>query len=160
MMTKGQTNEILNLSILIVGITIIFILYYFIATSSHRIVGQSITNYHNYNRILNIVNNFYYSKISGTETTLAQFLADRILYNENPIYYGDGYTYIDVDSMITKFFDLYFDDRWKLEIPNQSQILELGHEKPISNFQTFEILLPIPSNNYKIVKGYLYVWAE
>jgi hypothetical protein len=162
-MNKGQTKEMINFAILIIGITITFVISYFLIFSPQQKSERLLIEYHTYNRILNAVNDFYYSKISGTEVSLAKFMADRIILNENPIYYGDGYPYIDVDNMTMKFFDSYFDDRWHLRFPlhGTTESFELGHEIPkLTTLQTFELQLPTPTDNFEIIRGYLYVWAE
>ncbi len=159
---KGQTREMLDFAILVVSISVVFILFYLIIISPQKKTEQSIVNYHTYNRVLNAVNDFYYSKISGTQMNLPIFLADRIILNKTPVYYGEGYPNIDVDNMTTNFFNIYFDDRWQLEVPiKESKPFRLGHEKPRStDIQSFELLLATPTINNEVIKGYLYVWTE
>jgi hypothetical protein len=153
--SKAQTMELLELLILVVGIVIILSISYFIFTARSPNLFWSTVEQHKYERITDVANEFYYSKISGTEKTLAQLLGDRIA-GRNPVTYGIGFGNIDVDNLAIQLFNSYFDKNWKFE----ARGLILGHEIPkdISRVQTFEMPIPVPSIKNEVWNGYLYVW--
>lgn len=159
-MRKAQTSELMNLMMLVAGVSVLFIITYFLMSTPRKTSERLLIELHNYDRLLSAVDEFYYSKVSGAEVTLPQLLADRVVLDTNPVSYGAGFPSMDVDMMTTQFFDSYFKNKWFLNIP--SKAFTLGHKIPESakRVQTFEFLLPIPSYKSEIIKGYLYVRSE
>jgi hypothetical protein len=154
---KGQTNEMLNLTMLIISISIIFLISYFITTAPQKSTEELLIKETKYSVISDAVNNFYYSKPTGADISYSQLLGYRLALKKNPIYFGEFYPYVDVDKMITEFFNKYFQNEWYFKIDFQGEEIEYGNEK-MKNAQAVEILIPLPSNN--IVSGYLYVWSD
>jgi len=155
---KGQTNEIINLTILIIIISVIFLISYFITLKPQRATEEFLIKENKYALVSNVVNEFYYSKPLGADISYSQLLGYRIVLNKNPIYFGEIYFYVDVDQMITDFFNKYFDDNWYFEVSYKNQDIILGNKKQVGS-QAIEILIPLPKNN-NIVKGYLHVWSN
>lgn len=151
---KGQTNEIMNIVILSVFAIVLFILSYFITSSSQKTSLNILEKQYKYDIGKNSIYGFYYNRITGTETSYVMLLGYREL-NGNPIFLGEFYPFIDVDEMITQYFTKYFGDNWYFEMGGMS----LGNKKHTS-FQSIEVLIPVPSQNNIIERGYLYVWSE
>lgn len=166
MVSKGQAKELMELVILVVGVVVLLSISYFLFTTFSPQTSSIWVKYHQYERVSDATITFYYSKVSGTERTLAQLLGDRIYNNQNPISYGPGFGTVDVDQLVSQFFTYYFEDRWRFEIKFASLVttktggMNLGYSIPSSaiQVQTFEFLLPIPSAKNEIWRGYLYVW--
>jgi len=148
-------SELLEILILVVGISILIIFSYLIFTGSSQRIMTVSAEYHNYERIADAVNAFYYSKISGTERTLAQIFSDSLVLGTSMVNYGEGFGYIDANLQVTKFFDSYFGEKWKLEADK----VTLGFSKPSEGrINTFEIILPVPSGDNDLKKAVLYAW--
>jgi len=158
MMNKGQSTELMELMILVVSLSIMLIISYFIFTSKTPKIEGLETEEHIYTRLGDVVISFYNTKISGTKRTLAQLLADRIVAKSGNIDYGEGVGVINVDKQVTEFFDIYLDKKWNLS-NNQ---LSLGHEvsNNIKRKISYTIMLPIPSSSSEIVTLNLYTWLE
>jgi len=158
MMKKGQSMELIELTMLIVAISIMLIISYFMFTSRTSKINEPITEEHVYARLGDVVTSFYNTKISGTKRTLAQLLADRIVAKLANIDYGEGVGIINVDKQVTEFFDAYLDKKWSLS-NNQ---LSFGHEIPnnINRKISYTIMLPVPSLSSEIVTLNLYTWLE
>jgi hypothetical protein len=121
-MSKGQTSELIELLILVVGVSILLLISYYLFTTKTPKIAAVVSELHKYERITDAVNEFYYTKISGTDRTLAQLIADRVASGKNPVTYGKGFGNIDVDNQTIKFFDSYFGKNWRLEIKPPSII--------------------------------------
>jgi hypothetical protein len=159
---KGQTKELIELLILAIGLVIALMISNFFLVSLKSTISESFVDVFNYERIGNVVNAFYLSKVSGTGRTLSQLLGDRIATEANPVIYGDYFGNIDVDNQTIQFFDSYFGKQhWQLKtkLPSGKEFI-LGYEILINirRVQTFEILIPIPSLENKIWKVDLSVW--
>ena len=157
-MKKGQF-ELLELTILITAISVMLAISYFMFTAKTPKLQRLVTEEHLYSRLGYTVTSLYNTQISGTERTLAQLLADRIVTNSGSIDYGEEVGIIDVDKQLTEFFDTYLDKKWNLT----HEELSLGHEIPnnIKRKITYPIVLPIPSILYsEVVVVYIYTWLE
>ena len=166
---KGQTKEIMEFMILVVGVVVLMSISYVLFTNFTPKLIDIFTRYHQFERITDLSITFYYAKVNGTERTLAQLVGDRIV-NDNPVDYGPGFGTVDVDSLVKNFFDSYFENKWRLEIgvvkmgvlstPTTSIKFTAGYDIPneIKRLQVFELLSPIPSEKSEVLRGYLYVW--
>ncbi|MEM5777898.1 MAG: hypothetical protein QXJ06_05680 [Candidatus Aenigmatarchaeota archaeon] len=152
---KGQTNEIINLAILIVIIVVLFLLSYFITTSPQKSTQNLLEKQYKFISGKNALYGLYYTKIPGVEVSYASLLGYRKI-NGNPVYFGEFYPYVDVDKMITEYFNQYFGNNWYFEMKD----FFLGYKKPSVGFQSIEILIPMPSQNNIVERGYLYVWSD
>ena len=156
---KGQTNELINLTVLVVGISVIFLISYFITSSPQRSTEDVLIKNTKYLVISSVVQEFYYSKPSGVDISYSQLLGYRLVFGKNPIYFGEFYPYVDVDGMMTEFFNKYFGNNWYFEISFNGMEVIYGKKKNLNYAQTVEILVPVSTNN-NIVRGYLYVWSN
>ncbi|MCX6822003.1 MAG: hypothetical protein NTW30_04465 [Candidatus Aenigmarchaeota archaeon] len=150
--------ELIELTMLIVAISIMLIISYFMFTSRTSKINEPITEEHAYARLGDVVTSFYNTKISGTKRTLAQLLADRVVAKLANIDYGEGVGIINVDKQVTEFFDAYLDKKWSLS-NNQ---LSFGHEIPnnINRKISYTIMLPViqyelSSETLELLNGYL-----
>jgi hypothetical protein len=122
MNSKGQSSELIELLILIVGVSIALIIsYFFFATGTPK-VSNILIESHKYDRLTDITNEFYYTKIAGTERTLSQLLGDRIASGKNPVLYGKDWGNIDVDNLTVQFFDTYFNKKWRFSVAPPGEI--------------------------------------
>ncbi|MEM2175340.1 MAG: hypothetical protein QXI58_06940 [Candidatus Micrarchaeia archaeon] len=152
---KGQTNEIINLVILVVIVLVLFILSYFLTSRPQRSTAQLIEMQSKYDAAKKAVLGFYYTKVTGVEVSYVTLLGYRLI-NGNPFYFGEYYPYVDCDKMVEEYFTEHFANNWGFELKD----IYLGYKKPSSNYQTIEILIPVPSQNNRIERGYLYVWSS
>ena len=157
-MKKGQF-ELLELTILVVGISIMLIISYFMFTERTPKLERLVTEEYSYSRLGDIVTALYNTKLSGTERTLTQLLADRIVTNSSSVDYGEKVGIINIDKQATEFFDAYLDEKWNLTDSEMS----LGYKIPsgIKRKITYQIVLPKPSILYsEIVILNLCTWLE
>ena len=170
MQKKGQTLELMELLILVVGTVVLISVFYFLSIIAIPSSSDILAQYHQYERVTDAVNAFYYSKISGTEKTLAQMVGDRVV-SENPVSYGKAVGTIDVDKLVMNFFNSYFEKNWRLEIrvtykvnilsPDTSKgtkDISWGQKIPssIKKTDTYYIIILTPTDD--LAGGYLYVW--
>lgn len=120
-MKKAQTLEMLDISALIIAISVMLIISYFLLTSSVPVIKRLGVEEHIYTRTADVVNALYNAKIAGTKRTLVQLLVDRIEIGDKNVMYGEGVGVIDVDEQTTKFLDTYLSDRWNLTIISGSE---------------------------------------
>jgi hypothetical protein len=123
-------------------------------------VNEVQTEESRYARLGDVVNIFYNSKISGTDRTLAQLLADRIVGEGGNVNYGMGVGIINVDKQVTEFFNVYLDNNWVLKTQYNGNELEWGHEVPkdITREISYVIALPIPYSYSEVIKLNLETW--
>ncbi|MBU5689586.1 MAG: hypothetical protein QXM68_01345 [Candidatus Aenigmatarchaeota archaeon] len=113
---KGQSKEIFELTIIV--ILIIFV----VLTSLYFMRKPSITKQDVQIEERNLLYNsdsvkgIFYTELPGTEKTIAQILSDRIISQDDMIFYGEGYGYLDAKKIIEKYFTDYYGDRWNLTV--------------------------------------------
>jgi hypothetical protein len=135
------------------------IISYFMFTTRTPKLNRLETEEYMYSRLGDVVTALYNTRVSGTERTLVQMLADRVNSNSSNIDYGWEVGIINVDEQVTEFLDAYLDEKWGLT-NNQ---FSLGHEIPknINRKITYPIVLPLPSVLYsKVDILNLYTWLE
>jgi len=161
MMQKGQF-ELIELTMLVVAISIMLIISYFMLTTRTPEIKGLVTEEHIYTSLGDTVISFYNTKISGTKRTMIQLLADRIVGNSENIYYGEGVGIINVDRQVTEFFDSYLDEKWNLTSETLTHQLSFGHEIPkdINRKITYKIIVPKPSLSSDVVILNLCTWLE
>ncbi|MCS7135224.1 MAG: hypothetical protein N3E38_02820 [Candidatus Aenigmarchaeota archaeon] len=152
---KGQTSEIINLIILVVIVLVVFLISYFMISSPQKSTQKLIEAHSRYEAAKKAVYGFYYTKVPGVSTSYVVLLGYRLV-NGNPVYFGDYYPFVDCDKMVTQYFSEYFGNSWGFEVRD----IYLGFKKPSEGYQAIEILIPLPSQNNKVEKGYLYVWSN
>jgi hypothetical protein len=170
MRSKGQSMELMEILIAVTGVCVLLIISYFLFGSRGSFLSEVVTESNKYDKMTDVVNEFYTSKIAGTQRTLSQLLADRII-AKNPVIYGKKFGNIDVDNQTAQFFNSYFGKNWRFEVKSvvydvnatnqsSSEAINLGYRIPnnIRRLQTFEVLIPVPTIENEIWKGYLYVW--
>jgi len=107
----------IDLLILVVGVSVVLLISYFIIGKRQPEALQYAVEQHRYSLLSDVVNEFYLAKISGTEKTISQLVADRAAAGINPVTYGRGFGNIDVDKQVTDFFDRYFGSgHWRFEL--------------------------------------------
>lgn len=113
---KGQSREIIELTLLITGIIIVLMLSYFLITSSTMPKRNLQIEEHQYERLVEVSKNLLYTKIPEVDKTLGQILGDRILQDEEMIFYGRGYGSLDTKKIVEEYFTNYFNKNWKFEL--------------------------------------------
>ncbi|MEM5870321.1 MAG: hypothetical protein QXR09_04130 [Candidatus Aenigmatarchaeota archaeon] len=113
---KGQTIELIEMLMIIVGISILLILFYFSYYRTSLPQEEILTEEIQYERITNFVVNFFYSRIPGIDKTVSQIFSDRLLSDSDIVYYGERYGAVNFSQIIYDYFDSYFDKRWNLSI--------------------------------------------
>jgi hypothetical protein len=125
MRLKGQASELMEILILVIGVSVLLMISYFLFTSRTPRISDILVESYKYSKITDVANEFYYTKIFGTEKTLSQLLGDRIAAGKNPVIYGKDWGNIDVDNQTFKFFSSYFGSNWRLQI-FPPQVLSVG----------------------------------
>ena len=157
---KGQTKEIMDFVIIVVGVSIMLVMSYFLfGAKTPQITSISIEQ-HQYARTLDTVTNIFYTRIPGIDKVLAQMLGDLVLSEDDYIVdYGDRYGGINVTKIVYENFDAYFDKNWNLKISHIDRKLEFGYNVPIrKRIRTFIIKLPLPSFEGEIINAEFKNW--
>jgi hypothetical protein len=119
---KAQTLELMEILAMVVGISILIILSYFLSSRSIEVSSSAVVEESQYERVMKFVTNFFYSRIPEIDKTIAQLLADRILSESEVVYYGERYGGLNVTKLIYDYFGQYFGDRWNLTISVETSL--------------------------------------
>ncbi|MEM5794254.1 MAG: hypothetical protein QXS48_01585 [Candidatus Aenigmatarchaeota archaeon] len=113
MFHKAQTLEIVEILVIVVGVTILLSILYFRYVSISETQKELLTREQIYNRVSDAVITFQSSKIYGTERSLASIVSDAVVSENLTVNYGEGYGVINVSEILPQFFERYFDKNWK-----------------------------------------------
>ena len=75
---KGQTKEIMEIVILVVGVSVLLTMSYFFLTSNVPQTKTLLVEQQQYERVSDAVKNLFYARIPVIEKTYAQLLGDMI----------------------------------------------------------------------------------
>lgn len=158
--SKAQM-ELIEVALLVTGFVILMIISYFFVFETTTPVSKIIGREETYNRVGDVIIDFQFTKVAGTEKSLAHLLGDGLI-SRKPLFvtYGKGYGILNISLLIENFFDEYFEEgHWQLELPS-TEVSKLGYEIPdnIKTIHTFEINLPISSLRGGVEKVMLKVW--
>jgi len=150
---KGQTKEIMDFVIIIVGVSIMLVMSYFLFGSKTPHITSISIEQHQYARTLDTVTNIFYTRIPGIDKVLAQMIGDMVcLGREDVVDYGDRYGGINVTKIIYENFNAYFDKNWNLKMSYKSKNYEFGYDVGFrEKVRTSIMKLPIPSSEGEIV---------
>jgi sugar lactone lactonase YvrE len=119
---KAQTLELMEILIIVVGISILILLSYLLFSRSMEASSSATVEESQYVRVMKFVSNFFYSRIPEIDKTMAQLLADRILSDTEIVFYGERYGGLNVTKITYDYFGQYFDERWNLTISTEVKI--------------------------------------
>ena len=150
---KGQTKEIMEIVILVIGVSVLLTMSYFFLTINAPQTGSLLVEQQQYERVTDAIKNLFYSRIPVIEKTYAQLLGDMI---ENDGYemvdYGYDYGSVNVTDAIYSYFKSNFEERWHFRIFN-GEDYNFGYDVPLNKrIRTFRMRLPIPSFSGEVVK--------
>lgn len=115
---KGQSKEIIELLILVVGIIVALLIYYFFFVRTQSSVSSLETEQHEFERVGDTVKDFFYTKVPGFDKTYGQLLSDMIIAEgKDVVDYGQRYGGINVTKVVYEYFDSYFPKKWRVTIP-------------------------------------------
>jgi len=150
---KGKM-ELMEILILVVGITISLSLFYF---SSQKLIfsrSKVMVETSKYEKLMDASRNFFYARIPLFEKTYAQLLADLIsTEGRDVVYYGERYGGLNVTKVIHDYFYSYFEKRWNLRAGD----LVFGYEIPKER-RTFVMKLPLPSFTGEVIDVVISIW--
>ncbi len=113
---KGQSKEIVELAIVIVIIVIVGLISFFFLTGRSINKQQITTEEREFQQISEASKNIFYTKLPGIDKTLSQILSDRMMQEDDYIFYGEGYGVIDANELITNYMNQYYQDNWNLTV--------------------------------------------
>lgn len=120
-MMKGQTKELMDFVIVIVGVSIMLIMSYFIFGTKTIKISSITTEEHMYGNVIDSSIDVFYMKIPEIDKVFAQMLGDMVMIKGNytgVVDYGDAYGGINVTKIVYSYFDSYFGEkRWRLIVP-------------------------------------------
>ena len=112
----GQSKEMVEISIVVISLTVVLILSHFLLTSNVSHLRLLSMQKYDYNRISDSVISYFYSKPMGIERSLVQMLGDAINSGKDTIDYGD--VNVNISKLTHEFFDEYYGkEHWHLSIP-------------------------------------------
>jgi len=113
---KGYSKEMIELLLLIIGFSILIILSYFLFTSGVPLTRTLPVEKHQFEILGEASKNIFYARIPEIDKIFTQMLGDRIIQDDEIVYYGDGFGGINVTEIVYGYFDNYFQKNWKLSI--------------------------------------------
>lgn len=123
---KGQSTELIELLILIVGASVLILISYFLFSAKFPQISSSIAERHKYEMVTDVTKNFLYTRIPEIDKTYGQMLGDMIVNGgEDIVEYGERYGGINVTKIVYEYFDKYFPERWSLNISARVQITHI-----------------------------------
>lgn len=145
-MKKGQSKELIEILILVVGITILQVVLYYFLVSLREKGAQIVVEEKEFNKILDAVNGFFYNRIPVIDKNIAQVLGDCLRWCDgNYILYGKYYGELNIKDVVESYFIASFGEGWHLEASYKDRKLEFGYKIPeVERLRTFMIKLPIP----------------
>ncbi|MEM5829297.1 MAG: hypothetical protein QW040_00385 [Candidatus Aenigmatarchaeota archaeon] len=123
---KAQTTELMDLLILVVGVSILFFITYFFSSSRSQESMAMVSAQYQYERVVEAVRNFFYIKIPKFDKTYGQMLGDMIVNGgEDIVNYGEKYGGINVTKLIYEYFDFHFQDKWNLNLTAKTEVFHV-----------------------------------
>ena len=115
--------ELMEILILVVGLSILLILSYYLFSQASSASSTILFEETQYEKITSFTSNFFYTRIPGIDKTISQLLADRIVSDNDVVYYGEQYGGLNVTKIIHDYFNSYFSNRWNLSISVNAKIV-------------------------------------
>jgi hypothetical protein len=139
---------------------VVLMLTHFLFSKTGVSIRKNLVTESRYETVIDISTAFHNAKVTGTDRSLAQLTADRIVMQNPNVPYGVYFGSINVDDQLTDFFDTYFDDRWALVFNDDKyESFSLGHKIPkLEDKVVYNILVPLPNIGKEIVELNLYTW--
>ncbi|MEM5801184.1 MAG: hypothetical protein QW474_01515 [Candidatus Aenigmatarchaeota archaeon] len=113
---KGQSKEIIELTIVIVIIVIAGLITYFFLSSRTMNKKNIQVEEKQFYHIADASKNIFYTKIPEIDKTISQILSDRMMSESDEIFYGEGYGIINVSDIVNYYFNQYYSDKWNLTL--------------------------------------------
>jgi hypothetical protein len=138
--------ELIEILILVVGISVMLTISYHFLTSSAESSTQAVIEEKEFSRVMDEIVVFFYEKVPIIDKNLAQILGDYLRWGEKPyILYGKYYGNLNVDAFVGNHFNSTFDQNWHLETSYKGKRVEFGFKVPEkTRLRTFIIRLPVP----------------
>ena len=156
---KGQSSEIMNIVILIISVSIILVLSYFLFSKTGTSLKKNIVTESRYETAIDLSIAFYNAKVAGTHRSLAQLTGDSISLKSPKVPYGIGFGLVNVEDQLVDFFNTYLGEKWALVYEGDGYSFNLGHDIPtIKDKVTYIILVPLPTSGKDIAELTLYTW--
>jgi len=112
--------------VLIVGISFLILLSYFLFTSTSSQSTSLIVTQHEYEKVTDVVRNFLYTRIPNFEKTYGQLLGDMVVNGgEDVVDYGERYGGINVTKIVYEYFDSYYPQRWMLNLTARTETTQI-----------------------------------
>ncbi|MBU5688818.1 MAG: hypothetical protein KQA41_01145 [Candidatus Aenigmarchaeota archaeon] len=160
---KGQSKELVELTIVVVIIIVIGLITYFFL-SSRTISKKNIqVEEKQFYHIGDVSKNIFYTKIPGIDKTLSQLLSDRMMSESDEIFYGEGYGIINVADFVNYYLSQYYSENWNLTVililrninPMWFPNSESSTISKVSSSDGFEMAryYTVPDNLFPNIKG-------
>lgn len=142
---KGQTKEMMEIVILIIGVSVLITTSYFFLTSDVPQTRTLLIEEQEYERVTDAVKNLFYARIPVIEKTYAQLLGDMVVNEYEIVDYGYDYGSVNVNETIHSYFESYFEENWHFKVFNGKEY-NFGYEVPMDKrIRTFRMKFPVPS---------------
>ena len=150
---KGQTKEIMEIVILVIGVSVLLTMSYFFLTSNIPQTRTLLVEQQEYERVTEVVKNLFYARIPVVEKTYAQLLGDMIVNDGyEMVDYSYDYGSVNVTKIIYSYFEPYFEENWHFKVFNEKEY-SFGYYIPLSKrIRTFRMKLPIPSFSGEVME--------
>lgn len=148
---KGQTKEMMEIVILVIGVSVLITMSYFFLTSNVPQMRTLLIEQQEYEMVIEVVKNLFYARIPVVEKTYAQFLGDMIV-NDGYEMVDYGYGSVNVTKIIHSYFESYFGGNWHFKVFNGKEY-DFGYDVPLNKrIRTFRMNFPIPTFSGEVVE--------
>jgi len=155
---KGQVMELMDIFILVVGVTILLMISYFIFSRGTE-VKVFTAKRERYEKMGMVTTLMFYTKLPFIEKTFSQVIGDVIIsQNQESIYYGNAYGFINGTQVIYDVLTKYFQNKWKFEVSYEDKQLTYGYEPKTSNVVVMNFKIPIPGHVGGVANARLTIW--
>jgi len=150
---KGQTKEMMEIVILVIGVSVLIAMSYFFLTSNIPQTRTLLVEQQEYERVTEVVKNLFYARIPVVEKTYAQFLGDMVVNDGYEIVdYGYDYGSVNVTKMVHSYFESYFEENWHFKVFNGNEY-DFGYDVPLNKrIRTFRMKFPVPSFSGEVME--------
>lgn len=149
----------LNLLTLVVGVSIIVVLSFFLFFTKAPQVKILVVEQHQYGRLSEFSKNIFYIKIPGIDKVLTQLIGDMIINKNEIVDYGNEHGSINVTKIIYDIFDFYFGKNWNFKVSYEGKDFIFGYKIPNEKrIRSYLIKLPLPSFEGEIINVEFKQW--
>lgn len=113
---KGQSKEIVEIAIIVA--LIVFVALTSLYFMRNPTMTKQDVQIEERNLLYNsdAIKNMFYTKLPTIDKTISQIISDRVVSDDDMIFYGEGYGYLNSRDIIEKYFTDYYGNNWHMAL--------------------------------------------